>query len=170
MMKTMQTLSKPKNRNMVGWVWVGLMAVLVTTLALYGVRTHLATYYDRLFQTQTQERAETEAVLYADQDGIVQSISPEAERLTGWSAADLTGKPIEALMTPDRREQHRETFNSSTMQTGDVRVITCEVTLADGPARVTLFMTRYSTPQGHYAYAVTIYPADAVKVHPTAQH
>ena len=47
-----------------------------------------------------------EAMIVIDAAGIMQSFSPAAERLFGWSAAETIGKNVSMLMPPPYREQH----------------------------------------------------------------
>src|SRR6266849_3918592 len=47
-----------------------------------------------------------DAMIVIDEGGIVQSFSPAAERLFGYSAADMIGKNVKMLMPSPYRESH----------------------------------------------------------------
>ena len=164
MTKAMTTMCEPQNRARAGWVWVLMMAGLVIGLLMFGTHTYVTQYYDRALATDTADSVNAKAVMFADADGVVTSISPEAERLTGWTAQELVGNPIETIMDPATQARHREVFEASQMRPGQVRIVTCEVQFPDGVHRITLVLSKHASGSGDEAYTVSIYPADDVKV------
>jgi two-component system, LuxR family, sensor kinase FixL len=63
-----------------------------------------------------------DAMIVIDEDGIVQSFSPAAERLFGYSAAEMIGKNVKMLMPSPYRENHDE-YLRRYMRTGERRII-----------------------------------------------
>jgi PAS domain S-box-containing protein len=86
-------------------------------------------------QRATEEKfravAETanDAIVSADSDGKIVYFNPAAERVFGYSAADIAGQPLTLLM-PDRfRDAHRQGFHRF-LSTGEAHVIGKTVELA----------------------------------------
>src|SRR5262249_10530954 len=63
-----------------------------------------------------------DAMIAIDEDGIMQSFSPAAERLFGYSAAEMVGKNVEMLMPSPYREHH-EGYIEQHLRTGRRRII-----------------------------------------------
>ncbi len=63
-----------------------------------------------------------DAMIVIDEDGIVQSFSSAAERLFGYTAAEVIGKNIKMLMPSPYRENHDE-YLRRYMRTGERRII-----------------------------------------------
>ena len=69
----------------------------------------------------------TDAIFLEDVDGLIISMNPAAERLTGYRADELSGRPIEDLLAPEWREQsrihHERKINGKVAQTHHESVI-----------------------------------------------
>src|SRR6516165_6306261 len=63
-----------------------------------------------------------EAMIVIDEDGIVQSFSPAAERLFGYGAAEMIGKNVKMLMPSPYRENH-DGYLEGYLRTGERRII-----------------------------------------------
>jgi len=63
-----------------------------------------------------------DAMIVIDEGGIVQSFSPAAERLFGYSAADMIGKNVKMLMPSPYRESH-DGYIKQYLRTGQRRII-----------------------------------------------
>src|SRR5215475_11372919 len=63
-----------------------------------------------------------EAMIVIDEDGIMQSFSPAAERLFGYSAAEMIGKNVKMLMPSPYRENH-DGYIEQYLRTGQRRII-----------------------------------------------
>jgi len=63
-----------------------------------------------------------DAMIVIDEGGIVQSFSPAAERLFGYSAADMIGKNVKMLMPSPYRENH-DGYIEQYLRTGQRRII-----------------------------------------------
>ena len=63
-----------------------------------------------------------DAMIVIDESGIVQSFSPAAERLFGYSAADMIGKNVKMLMPSPYRESH-DGYIKQYLRTGQRRII-----------------------------------------------
>src|SRR5262249_58739247 len=63
-----------------------------------------------------------DAMIVIDEDGIVQSFSSAAERLFGYSAAQVIGKNVKMLMPPPYRENHDD-YMRRYLRTGERRII-----------------------------------------------
>lgn len=63
-----------------------------------------------------------DAMVVIDERGIVQSFSAAAERLFGYSAAEVEGKNVKMLMPSPYREQH-DAYVSRYLRTGERRII-----------------------------------------------
>lgn len=49
-----------------------------------------------------------DAIISKTLDGIVLSFNPAAERMFGWTAAEIVGKSITLLMPPERLDEEKE--------------------------------------------------------------
>jgi two-component system sensor kinase FixL len=63
-----------------------------------------------------------DAMIVIDEGGIVQSFSPAAERLFGYSAAEMIGKNVKTLMPSPYRENH-DGYIEQYLRTGQRRII-----------------------------------------------
>src|SRR5215472_4273700 len=63
-----------------------------------------------------------DAMIVIDEDGIVQSFSPAAERLFGYGAAEMIGKNVKMLMPSPYRENH-DGYIEQYLRTGQRRII-----------------------------------------------
>src|SRR5262249_1093562 len=63
-----------------------------------------------------------DALIVIDEDGIMQSFSPAAERLFGYSAAEMIGKNVKMLMPSPYRENH-DGYIEQYLRTGQRRII-----------------------------------------------
>ncbi|WP_445148645.1 diguanylate cyclase [Baekduia sp. Peel2402] len=66
---------------------------------------------ERLRHSEAQARSVTDtahdAIVGADADGLITLFNPAAERLFGWTAAEVLGRPVTLLMPERYREGHR---------------------------------------------------------------
>ncbi|NBB52429.1 PAS domain S-box protein [Rhizobium sp. CRIBSB] len=63
-----------------------------------------------------------DAMIVIGQDGTIQSFSPAAERLFGWSAGEITGQNVRTLMPDPYRKAH-DGYIGRYLQTGERRII-----------------------------------------------
>jgi two-component system sensor kinase FixL len=63
-----------------------------------------------------------DAMIVIDERGIVRSFSPAAERLFGWSTAEITGRNVRLLMPSPHREAH-DSYLDRYYQTGERRIV-----------------------------------------------
>ena len=63
-----------------------------------------------------------EAIIVIDEKGLIESFSPAAERLFGWTAAEVIGRNINMLMPSPYREQH-DGYLERYERTGERRII-----------------------------------------------
>jgi two-component system sensor kinase FixL len=63
-----------------------------------------------------------DAMIVIDEEGAIQSFSPAAERLFGWSAAEVTGKNVRMLMPQPYRDDH-DGYLQRYLTTGERRII-----------------------------------------------
>jgi len=58
-----------------------------------------------------------DAILFADQDGIIQLWNQGAEKIFGYSAHEAIGQPLDLIIPEKLRQRHNDGF-AATMQTG----------------------------------------------------
>lgn len=63
-----------------------------------------------------------DAVVVIDENGIVNSFNPSAERLFGYTADEITGRNVSMLMPPPDRDQH-DGYMRRYLRTGEKRII-----------------------------------------------
>src|SRR5690242_957412 len=103
---------------------VAFFAVLGPILGLMGNRLLHETEDSRHRQAQLQSILDTvpEGMIVIDDHGIMQSFSVTAERLFGWSAAEVIGKNVSMLMPAPYRQEH-DGYLERYMTTGERRII-----------------------------------------------
>ncbi|MBN8488918.1 MAG: response regulator, partial [Burkholderiales bacterium] len=84
----------------------------------------------RVQQAQTSENrlrtlmdAAPEAVLSVGADGLITQFNGAAERLFGWSAAEMLGQPLDRLLPPDVRQGHAALVALGTQDGAAVRTM-----------------------------------------------
>jgi PAS domain S-box-containing protein len=65
-------------------------------------------------------REAPDAVIYADNAGLIRFWNKGAERIFGWSEAEATGKSLDLIIPEDLRERHWSGFRE-TVRTGKTR-------------------------------------------------
>ena len=88
-----------------GWMWK-------TRLAAFAREAHLNSILDTI----------PDAMIVIDDRGLIQSFSAAAERLFGYSAAEMRGKNVSILMPTPYREAH-DSYMQRYMITGERRII-----------------------------------------------
>ncbi|WIM12538.1 PAS domain S-box protein [Enhydrobacter sp.] len=73
---------------------------------------------DRFYRTFVNETPD--AIIYADAQGRVGFWNKGAERIFGFSEAEMTGKPLDCIVPEPLRQRHRNGF-SQTVRTGRTR-------------------------------------------------
>lgn len=63
-----------------------------------------------------------DAIIVIDDQGLIQSFSPAAQRLFGWSPAEVQGQNVRMLMPPPYRDQH-DGYMQHYRETGERRII-----------------------------------------------
>jgi two-component system, LuxR family, sensor kinase FixL len=103
---------------------IAFFAVLGPILGLIGNRLLHETEDARDRQAQLQSILDTvpEAMVVIDERGIMQSFSSTAERLFGWSAAEVIGKNVSILMPSPYRQEH-DGYLHRYLDTGERRII-----------------------------------------------
>ncbi len=103
---------------------VAFFAVLGPVLGYIGNRLLHQTDDARNRQAQLQSILDTvpEAMIVIDAHGIMQSFSLTAERLFGWSGAEVIGKNVSMLMPSPYRQEHDGYLNRY-LGTGERRII-----------------------------------------------
>jgi PAS domain S-box-containing protein len=86
-----------------------LLATMTTVGALIGQQIHLARSRDALRESEALRAAIVEgaedAILSTGLDRRITSWNPAAERMLGWSAAEVVGRPATLLLPPERAEE-----------------------------------------------------------------
>lgn len=103
---------------------VSFFAVLGPVLGYIGHRLLHETEDARYRQAQLQSILDTvpEAMVVIDDHGLMRSFSSTAERLFGWSAAEVIGKNVSILMPPPYRQEH-DSYLHRYRNTGERRII-----------------------------------------------
>lgn len=63
-----------------------------------------------------------DAIIVIDEQGLIQSFSPAAERLFSWTQAEVLGRNVKILMPPPYRDQH-DGYMGHYLHTGERRII-----------------------------------------------
>lgn len=81
---------------------------------------------NQLQATETRIRAVTnsvaDAIITIDEQGVIDTINPAAEKLFGYATQELLGKNISMLMPEPDRNNHNE-YIARYLQTGDARIL-----------------------------------------------
>ena len=103
---------------------VAFFAVLGPTLGVIGSRVLRESEASSYRQAQLQSILDTvpEAMIVIDERGITRSFSATAERLFGWSAAEVVGKNVSVLMPTPYRQEH-DSYLQRYRDTGERRII-----------------------------------------------
>src|ERR1044072_2703890 len=103
---------------------VASFAVLGPILGFMGNRLLHETEDSRYRQAQLQSVLNTvpEGMVVIDDHGIMQSFSATAERLFGWSSAEVIGKNVSMLMPSPYRQEHDDYLHRY-LDTGEKRII-----------------------------------------------
>src|ERR1051326_1135186 len=103
---------------------VAFFAVLGPIIGLMGNRLLRESDDSRYRQAQLQSILGTvpEGMVVIDGHGIMQSFSATAERLFGWSAAEVIGKNVSMLMPSPYRQEHDDYLHRY-LDTGEKRII-----------------------------------------------
>src|SRR5581483_4906176 len=94
--------------NSANLIDTAVFAVLGPVLGYIGNRLLRETEDARHQHAQLQSILDTvpEAMIVIDDHGLMRSFSVTAERLFGWSAAEVIGKNVSLLMPPPYRQEH----------------------------------------------------------------
>ncbi len=113
------------------WLDVALFAVVAVAFCAFGERIRVIS---RRHDTDARRLREREAHLQSildtvpdgmvviDEAGVMRSFSAAAEKLFGWTSAEVLGKPLEMLMGAPYREAH-EGYMRHYAETGERRII-----------------------------------------------
>lgn len=103
---------------------VAFFAVLGPILGIIGDRMLQETEQERYRQAQLQSILDTvpEAMIVIDDHGLMRSFSTTAERLFGWTAAEVIGKNVSMLMPMPYRQEH-DSYLHRYISTGERRII-----------------------------------------------
>jgi len=85
-----------------GWIWIA-----------FGVWVNVvATWPEPAPLVGPRPKGGAEAVITADEQGVIRSWSPGAERLLGWAAWEVIGHSIDVVIPRDLRDRHRAALGS----------------------------------------------------------
>ena len=117
-------LGKSLYANPANLIDVSFFAVLGPILGVVGDRLSHESEGARYRQAQLQSILDTvpEAMVVIDERGMMQSFSVTAERLFGWSAAEVIGKNVSLLMPSPYRQEH-DGYLQRYRKTGERRII-----------------------------------------------
>jgi PAS domain S-box-containing protein len=99
----------------------------------------------------------TDAVVSADSQGLITYLNRGGERLFGWEASQLTGRPLTVLMPERFREANRRLLKSASMETpfGSRQVLELIALRKDGREfPVELSVARWDDPAGRFFTAI----------------
>jgi two-component system sensor kinase FixL len=112
-------------------VALGLFAVLSAGLVVFGERMRVTRARTAIDARRLREREAhlqsildtvPDAMIVADEKGVMQSISSTAERLFGWPQSDAVGQNLSVLMPTPYKEAH-DSYMARYLATGEKRII-----------------------------------------------
>lgn len=124
-------LLPPAGFDLVKFVYLAFFLFLGTVISLAGEYSRRAHARVQALARHLGEREARltaildivpDALIVIDERGLIQSFSPAAERLFGWTAAEVTGRNVSLLMPSPYREQH-DGYIMRYLQTGQGRII-----------------------------------------------
>ena len=95
-------------------------------------------------------RAAREAFIGQDQDGIIRYCNPAAERLLGYTAAELLGHPASILVPPDRAVEVTQAFERLREGSEDEEMATIRLAKDGTPVEVTSCMAPILDSSGRW--------------------
>ncbi|MGE0277286.1 MAG: PAS domain S-box protein [Nitrospiraceae bacterium] len=112
-------LTKPYNRD-------ELIAILTRAVGVHELATKVQSVEHALSESEERFRSlvesATDAIVLADEDGLIVSWNQAARRLFGYTEAEVRGKPLTIIM-PERYRAHHERGFQRVRTTGQSRLI-----------------------------------------------
>jgi PAS domain S-box-containing protein len=92
------------------WLVLGIGVAAFLVACIHRERVRRSAIEDELRESENRYRAifETavDAIIVSDQHGVIQEFSQAAERMTGYSTAEVTGQNMRVLLPTDLRQEH----------------------------------------------------------------
>jgi PAS domain S-box-containing protein len=98
------------------------MGIVFTTLLTVYLRQRLSELKETKEQTQTIVKNVINAIISIDEQGIVESFNPAAEKIFGYTAEEVIGNNVHILM-PEPHQSHHDEYIRNYLRTGIRKII-----------------------------------------------
>jgi two-component system sensor kinase FixL len=105
-----------------GWMLSLLLTVFLANHISFGLRVRQTELRQQSRRTRGILETAPDGIITIDEEGVIQSVNPAAERLFGYDASEMVGQSIGLLMPEPHRSEHKR-YLADYYRTGRAKVI-----------------------------------------------
>ncbi|MHC4773723.1 MAG: two-component system sensor histidine kinase NtrB [Planctomycetota bacterium] len=105
-----------------GWMLTLLLTIFLTNHISHGMRVRATELRQQSRRTRGILETAPDGIITIDEEGVMRSVNPAAERLFGYNAAEMVGRSIGLLMPEPHRSEHKR-YLADYLRTGRAKVI-----------------------------------------------